>query len=83
MRKFTFLLLAAQLRAQDSLSLREAVRVAMKENKAIAASNAGIEASKTRIDEAHAASLPKPNYSESPVTTNRVDARKSEDLRSS
>jgi outer membrane protein TolC len=53
------------LLAQDPLSLREAVRLALRENKAIAATTAGMRAATTRIDEAHAGRLPKLNYSES------------------
>jgi outer membrane protein TolC len=51
--------------AQDPLSLREAVRLALRENKAIAAANAGTRAAAARIDEARAGRLPKVNYSES------------------
>jgi outer membrane protein TolC len=51
--------------AQDSLSLREAARLALRENKAISATNAGMRASAARIDEARAGRLPKLNYSES------------------
>jgi outer membrane protein TolC len=62
MRKTLLLALAAPLLAQDSLSLREAVRLALRENKAIAASNAGMRASTSRIEEARAGRLPKLNY---------------------
>jgi len=65
MRKSLFLVLAAPLLAQDSLSLRDAVQLAMRENKAIAAANAGMRASTARMDEARAGRLPKLNYSES------------------
>jgi outer membrane protein TolC len=51
--------------AQDPLSLREAARLALRENKAISATNAGMRASAARIDEARAGKLPKLNYSES------------------
>jgi outer membrane protein TolC len=51
--------------AQDPLSLREAVRLALRGNKAIAAANAGMRASAARVDEARAGRLPKLNYSES------------------
>jgi outer membrane protein TolC len=51
--------------AQDPLSLREAVRLALRENKGIAATNAGMQASAAHIDEARAGRLPKLNYSES------------------
>lgn len=59
------MVVAAPLLAQDSLSLRQAVRLAMRENKAIAATNAGLHASMARIDEARAGRLPKLDYSES------------------
>jgi len=67
MRKSLLLALAVPLLAlaQDPLSLREAVRLALRENKAIAAANAGMRAAETRIDEARAGKLPKLNYSES------------------
>src|ERR1035441_4591825 len=65
MRKSLLLALAGPLLAQDPLSLREAVRLALRENKAIAATNAGMRASAARIDEARAGRLPKVNYSES------------------
>ena len=65
MRKSLVLLLAAPLFAQDSLSLRDAVRLALRENKAVAASAAGIRASAARVEEARAGRLPKLNYSES------------------
>ena len=65
MRKSLLLVLAVPLLAQDPLSLREAARLALRENKAIAATNAGMRASAARIDEARAGKLPKLNYSES------------------
>jgi outer membrane protein TolC len=65
MRKSLLWVLAVPLLAQDSLSLREAARLALRENKAIAATNAGMRASAARIDEARAGKLPKLNYSES------------------
>ena len=65
LRKTALLALAIPLLAQDSLSLREAVRLALRENQAIAASQAGVRASESRIDEARAGRLPKLNYSES------------------
>jgi len=45
--------------------LREAVRLALRENKAIAGANAGMRAAETRTGEARAGWLPKLNYSES------------------
>ena len=65
MKRLTLLVVAVPLLAQDSLSLRQAVRLAMRENKAIAATDAGMHASMARIDEARAGRLPKLNYSES------------------
>ena len=61
MRKSFFLLLASPVLAQDSLSLREAVRLALRENKAIAAASAGMRASSVRVDEARSGWLPKVN----------------------
>lgn len=58
-------LLGAPLWAQDLLSLREAVRLSLRENQAIAGSAAGAGASDARIAEARAGRLPKVNYSES------------------
>jgi outer membrane protein len=58
-------LLAQNLLAQNSLSLREAVQLALRENKAIAATDAGMRAAETRMGEARSGMLPKVNYSES------------------
>jgi outer membrane protein len=65
MRYLLLLILAVPLSAQDSLSLREAVQLALRENKAIAETNAGARASGARIEEARSGRLPKLNYSES------------------
>ena len=65
MRTLLLLILAVPLLAQDSLSLRDAVQVALRENKAVAASSAGMRASEARIEEARSGRLPKVNYSES------------------
>ena len=65
MRKSLLLIVTAPLLAQDSLSLREAVQLALRENKAIAATSAAARASTARIDEARSGRLPKLNYSES------------------
>ena len=68
MRKSLFLILAVPLFAQDdSLSLRDAVRLALRENKAIAGANAAVRAAETGIGEARSGRLPKLNYSESIV----------------
>lgn len=65
MRKSLLLFLAAPLWAQDPLSLRQAVRLALQDNQAITASAAGLRASASRVQQARAGMLPKLNYSES------------------
>ncbi|MGD0778364.1 MAG: TolC family protein, partial [Candidatus Solibacter sp.] len=65
MRTTLVFLLAVPLWAQDPLSLREAVRLAIRENKAIAGTAAGAQASEARITQARGGRLPKINYSES------------------
>lgn len=65
MAKLLLLVLAVPLWAQDPLSLRDAVRLALRENKAVAASGAAERASVSRIAQAQAGRLPKLNYSES------------------
>ena len=67
MRQAILLVIATPLLAQDSLSLREAVQLALRENKAIAGVNAAARASTARIDQARSGWLPKLNYSESIV----------------
>jgi outer membrane protein len=52
------------LLAQDSLTLRDAVRLALRENRSLAAATAGVRASEARMDQAHSGLLPKVNYSE-------------------
>jgi outer membrane protein len=59
------LFLAAPLWAQDALSLRDAVRVALRENQSVAAAAAGIRASMTHTAEVRAGKLPKVDYAES------------------
>jgi len=51
--------------AQDPLSLRDAVHVALEQNKSVAASLAAQQAAESRIGEARSGRLPKVNYSES------------------
>ena len=69
--RFLFLFaLAVPILAQDALSLRDAVRVALRENKAIAAGNAGLRASDSRVEQARAGMRPKVNYSESFTRSN-------------
>src|ERR1035438_1335116 len=65
MRTSLVFLLAVPLWAQDPLSLRDAVRISLRENKAIAGTTAGARASEARITQARAGMLPKINYSES------------------
>jgi outer membrane protein len=64
MRKLLLLLVAVPLAAQTPLSLRDAVRLALRENRSIAASNAATESAAARIDEARSGRLPKLTYSE-------------------
>ena len=52
MRTTLAFLLAVPLWAQHPLSLREAVRLAIRENKAIAGTTAGVRASEARIAQA-------------------------------
>ena len=70
MRTTLVFLLAVPLWAQDPLSLREAVRLALRENKAIAGTTAGVRASEARIAQARGGMLPKVNYSESFARSN-------------
>ena len=65
MRTSMVFLLAVPLWARDPLSLREAVRLSLRENQAIAGTTAGMHASAARITEARSGMLPKINYSES------------------
>jgi len=70
MRPILVFLLAVPLWAQDPLSLRDAVRLAIRENKAIAGTTAGALASEARITQARGGMLPKINYSESFARSN-------------
>ncbi|HEX8985924.1 MAG TPA: TolC family protein, partial [Bryobacteraceae bacterium] len=64
--KITLLfLLAGPIFAQDLLSLRDAARLALRENKGVAAAAAGVRASETRVTQARGGYMPKVNYSES------------------
>jgi outer membrane protein TolC len=62
MRKTLFLLFSGCLWAQEPLSLRDAVRLAIHENKAIGATAAGVEASQARITEARGGRLPQVSF---------------------
>lgn len=64
-RLITWILTAAPVWAQQSLSLREAVTLALGRNPGIAASNAAKKASDSRVPEARSGLLPHVSYSES------------------
>lgn len=70
MRTSILLFLVLPLCAQDSLSLRDAVQLALRQNKAVASANAGMQASAARVEEARSGRLPKVDYSESWVRSN-------------
>ena len=70
MFRYALILLAAPLLALGPLSLRDAVRVALRENKGLAASSAAVDAAGARIDQARGGHLPKVNYSESWTASN-------------
>ena len=64
----TFVLLALSslpAAAQDAVSLKDAVRLALRQNKSVDASTAARDGADRRIAEARAGKLPKVNYSES------------------
>src|SRR5690349_1984547 len=65
MFRYALILVAGPLLAQDSLSLRDAVRVALHNNSSLAASSAAVDAAAARVDQARGGRLPKVNYSES------------------
>jgi outer membrane protein len=65
MFRYALILVAGPLLAQDSLSLRDAVRVALHNNSSLAASSAAVDAAAARIDQARGGRLPKVDYSES------------------
>jgi outer membrane protein len=64
MSKFWLWTLALPAFAQDPLSLRDAVRLGLRENKAIAAVAASGRAADARVTQAESGKLPKLNYSE-------------------
>jgi outer membrane protein len=65
MKHSILFVLAAPLLAQAPLSLREAVEVALRENRSIAETEAAVAASSSRIAQARGGLFPKVNYSES------------------
>jgi outer membrane protein TolC len=64
-KKLLYLGLLAPLYGQESLSLRDAVRLALDHNKSIAAAGAARQAAGARIQQAKSGWLPRLNYSES------------------
>ena len=64
MKRLLFVL-ALPVWAQDSLTLKEAVRLALEKNPSVAAARAAAQAAASRIAEARGGALPKINYSES------------------
>jgi outer membrane protein len=72
MKATTILLMisAVSARAQDEMSLKEAVRLALERNKSLQASGAGKKAAQSRVAEARAGFLPRVNYSESWTRSN-------------
>ena len=66
MRKITlWMALAAPAWAQDSLSLREALEMALRQHPSAQASQSGVDQAGSRIRQAHSGNLPKVNVSES------------------
>jgi outer membrane protein TolC len=65
MRKFILCLILVPAWAQEPLSLHDAVRLALRENKSLAAAGADDHASQQKIVEARSGMLPKVNYAES------------------
>src|SRR5271169_2941143 len=64
-KKLLYLGMLAPLYGQESLSLRDAVRVALDHNKSIEAAGAARQAAGARIQQAKSGWLPRLNYSES------------------
>jgi outer membrane protein len=65
MPKFPILLLAIPAWAQSPLTLRDAVQLALRENRAVSAATAAGHAADSRVSQARSGMLPKVNYSES------------------
>jgi outer membrane protein TolC len=72
MRLCVLLALAAafQVQAQQKLSLREAVQLALQQNKSVSASQASVDAATSKVNQARAGMFPKLNYSESITRSN-------------
>src|SRR3954463_5178363 len=64
-RTLALLILAAPLPAQETLTLRQAVDLALRSNPLVAAADAGEKEAEARIHQAHAGYLPRLQFSES------------------
>ena len=64
------ILIAVPLSAQEKLSMREALQLALQGNKSLVASGAAVKATSLRIQEARAGMLPTIDYSESLTRSN-------------
>lgn len=70
MRISLLLLATGSLWSQEALSLREAVHIGLRENKSVAAAEAGVQAAGSRIAQAKSGFLPRVDYSESVTRSN-------------
>ncbi len=70
MRILIPLLLVGPLCAQDALSVKDAVALALRENRGIQAAAAGLRASEMRVAQARSGKLPKVDYSETYARSN-------------
>ena len=64
-RKLVVLLIGAPLFAQNSLTLQDAVRLALEKHPSVEAGRSAVKAAESRVTEARSGRLPKVNYSES------------------
>src|SRR5215472_8634918 len=64
-RALTLLILVAPLPAQESLTLRQAVNLALRSNPLVAAADAGEKEAEARIHQARSGYLPRLQFSES------------------
>ena len=65
MEKVLLILAAASVWAEQPMTVRDAVQLALRGNQAMAAASEAVQAAQTRVDQAHGGKLPKVNYSES------------------
>ena len=70
MHRILCILPIAAVWGQDSLSLRDAVQLGLRENRSLVAAAAGAEAAAARVEQSRAGSLPKIQYSESFTRSN-------------